>query len=167
MAYVNNNPLNYNDPTGHGIYSGDDYDPANLTEDQLVYYRVMTGEWKKPTTVWDYTSIKDDPVELMARAVLAEEGEKIGTGREDDALGVAWAIRNRHDSGYYSNFSPPPVGINSRLSPGDENYDAYNWYYSATSEIDGMPSTLAHDPLNGWQGHWNSNSKYGWKRVVS
>ena len=37
-AYVNNNPLKYSDPTGHGIYSGDDYDLDNLSPEEIASF---------------------------------------------------------------------------------------------------------------------------------
>ena len=153
-SYVTGNPIKYQDPSGHGAYCNDDYDTACLDEDEMVYYRIASGIWKRPEAIDDFMDIKDDPVELIARVVLAEEGEKIGTYREDDALGVIWAIRNRHDSGYYTNFGSG--GINDRLDPirDVDEYGDYDWYYSATSMIDGAPSTLAHDPNNAWRAHW-------------
>jgi RHS repeat-associated protein len=92
-----------------------------------------------PRRIDNFMEIKDDPVELIARALLGEEAEKLFTHEEDDAKGVAWAIRNRHDSGKWAN---------------REGGAAYNWYWSANSKIDGMKTLRAKDPLN--SGYWKT-----------
>ena len=68
---------------------------------------------------------------------MSEEGIKIGTDKESDAIGVAWAIRNRAEHRY-----------NSELYPDEVNKKA--WMYAATSKIHGMNTNLAHDPLEYW-----------------
>jgi RHS repeat-associated protein len=39
-AYANNSPTKYTDPSGHGAYCGDDYDPGCLSDEEMPsYYR--------------------------------------------------------------------------------------------------------------------------------
>jgi RHS repeat-associated protein len=41
-AYANNSPTRYTDPSGHGAYCGDDYDPGCLSDDEMPkYYRAV------------------------------------------------------------------------------------------------------------------------------
>jgi murein DD-endopeptidase MepM/ murein hydrolase activator NlpD len=44
FAYVNNNPLRYTDPTGHGAYCGDDYDPGCLNDEETYHYNLATKQ---------------------------------------------------------------------------------------------------------------------------
>ncbi len=98
-----------------------------------------------PQKIDNFFDIKDDPVELIARAVLGEEAQKLFTSKEDDAVGVAWAIRNRYESGVYYSANRDA----SRTAHGE-----YNWYWSANSQIYGMTTLRAHDPLN--SGYWKT-----------
>ena len=40
-SYTNNNPVKYTDPSGHGAYCGDDYDPGCLSNDELAKYYLL------------------------------------------------------------------------------------------------------------------------------
>ena len=92
-AYVNNSPVRYTDPTGHRCADGD--------EDLWGYcdYTPRPSSMLIPRAIDNFFDIKDDPVELITRAILGEQAEKLFTSKEDDAVGVAWAIRNRYESG--------------------------------------------------------------------
>lgn len=45
-AYVSNNPLRYTDPSGHGAYCGDDYDPGCLNEEENHLFHQLTDPVK-------------------------------------------------------------------------------------------------------------------------
>jgi RHS repeat-associated protein len=44
FAYISNNPLRDNDPSGHGEYCGDDYDPSCLNDEEYLQYLKAIGE---------------------------------------------------------------------------------------------------------------------------
>ena len=80
-AYVSNNPFRFIDPTRQCI-------PENVWHPDP-----QTGEYSAKET---WAQFEGDPGEIMARAILAEEGLKLGDPYEDDAIGVGWAIKNRY-----------------------------------------------------------------------
>ena len=91
--------------------------------------------------------IEDDPIELITRAIMTEEGIKLLTDEWRDAEGVAWVIKNRHEQWYAS-----PKGVHHDSVP-QENY----WLKAATSGIWGMSSyrlsAAAAAPTSG--GHYS------------
>jgi hypothetical protein len=142
-AYVNNNPVRYTDPSGHfgkdnTICLDDGWCGSSSRGGGPVSLII-------PKKIDNFLDIKDDPIELIARAILGEQAGKLFTDKEDDAVGVAWAIRNRYEKGIYFD-----VDIDgSRTAHGE-----YSWYWSANSEIYGMQTLRAHDPLN--SGYWKT-----------
>jgi RHS repeat-associated protein len=145
-AYVLNSPLKYSDPSGHIPCGAPHVAPGDCSNGSG---NKITGKiLHRPEAIDDFKDVKDDPVELIARAILSEQGGKIGTDKEADAIGVAWAIRNRHDSGYYATAGEGGLA-DKDLSGG------YNWYWSAVSGVSGMQTDRAHDPMNNY-GNWGS-----------
>jgi len=109
-----------------------------LNKTEGVYYKLAVGEWKRPVAISNFSEVQDDPIELITRAILAEEPGVLYGAHEDDARGLAWAVRNRHDSGYYS-------------YTGEKG-----WYWSASSQVFGKGSTRALDPLN--SSYWKNDT---------
>lgn len=77
---------------------------------------------------------------MITRVILGEEPGKLFGPYEDDAAGVAWAVRNRHDSNYY---------VERGLCNAENN-----WYCSAKSNISGLNTTRALDTI-GSLGNWS------------
>ena len=150
-SYVRYNPINFNDPSGHDPRPGQkgDYKPEPQAGHPL-FRSIQVPRRIKNTVNAEQDAMANDPVELLSRAILGEEGGKLFTDLEDDAYGIAWAIRNRHKSGYYKNFSKE--GITPRLKPTDPEYGEYEWYWSAASSIYGLHTNAALDPIG--SGHW-------------
>jgi len=131
-AYVENNPLRYADPSGHWM-CGDEYDPGCAeTPFEMADYLKATFQLRIPKVVKRWEEIKDDPADLLARAMLAEEGEKIYKDTWQDLLGVGWVIRNRHDFWYDNIKQDPRYRHYQRVQNEDK------WLRAATSGIYGM-----------------------------
>ncbi len=149
-SYVQNNPINFTDPSGN-ITCEDSFDYCNPRDTRVKLdwfdFNIITGRWSIPKAINSTKDIYMDEIELISRAILGEEPGKLFSPFEDDAIGVAWAIRNRHDSGYYA----------SKIGPSGENWD---WYWSANSEIYGNRTSRATDPIG--SGYWKS-----WKDSVT
>ena len=131
MGYVNNNPITYNDPNGHWM-CGDLYDPG-CAENALetAQYLKATSQLSTPKVLNSWEDIKDDPAELMARAILSEEGIKLQTNEKmSDAEGAAWVLRNRYEKWYASGDRP------EYSQWGEDNY----WLKATTSGVFGMGS---------------------------
>lgn len=153
-AYVRYNPVNNTDPTGHRVCSSksdcEDYALTPSGRDQ----------WIIPISIEDSVDAEqeimlNDPLELMTRIILGEEGGKLFTDTEDDAYGVGWAVLNRKKSGYYKDFSRR--GINPRLKIDDDEYGNYEWYWASASSIYGLHTRRALDPIG--SGEWGSVDK--------
>ncbi len=131
FSYVQNNPTRYTDPSGHLAC-----DAEHVAEGDC-------SDWVRPKMISNWDNVFDDPVELMTRAMLSEEGIKFGTEKHDDVIGVGWAIRNRHDLVYF-----------------DQNYDdeedQFAWRNAAVSEVHGMATGLAYNPSENWQKYFDS-----------
>ena len=130
-AYINNNPVNGTDPTGMWM-CGDMYDPGcaeNAYERAL--YRLGTYDLISPSVITNWNDIKDDPIDLLARAVLQEQTSKLNKDYLADAIGVAWVIRNRHDIWY----NPANRGNFPSYSKVKEDE---RWLRAATGGIYGM-----------------------------
>lgn len=98
-AFVLNNPLKYTDPTGHRECGElpDCSDPLPHVKDLLNPVPVIpilydaNGNYD-PKATWGGVS----DVDMLARALLAEEGGKVfDPVASADLVGVAWVIRNR------------------------------------------------------------------------
>jgi RHS repeat-associated protein len=156
FAYTLNNPLKYIDPSGHcsvdghvmadgsaacswvdghpDQITGGQYPPGNYPIPQAIEIKYgADGNWNYDLT---WRQIADDPVELVTRAIMSEEGSKLLTDKWRDAEGAAWVIRNR--------FKDPNF------------WDT--WQQAATSGLDGMKilesAQYAADPVGhpGYQG---------------
>jgi len=141
-AAMANSPVMYVDPSGHETV---------LCDEECEDNDRSTPKLVTPESIDSLMDIKDDPVELLTRVLMGEEGYKLlDTKYIDDVWGVAWAIRNRHDSGYYA--------TSGRGGRGD--YDPtgeYNWYWSASSGIYGGRTQRALDPLG--SGAWGDREE--------
>ena len=89
-TYVNNNPVRYNDPSGHRFT--DVMDPV---EKKIVINMYQKNSILIPQALSSWEEIKGDPSELIARALMSEEGDKLFTDKVSDVVGVAWVLRNR------------------------------------------------------------------------
>jgi RHS repeat-associated protein len=120
-GYVNDNPLKYNDPSGHRFS-----DVMEPVEKKIIKDMYQKNSKLLPKALSNWEEIKDDKVELVARALLSEEGDKFFTNRESDVVGVVWVLRNRYyqwyKNGQYKDTVPP------------ENW----WLKATTSGILGM-----------------------------
>jgi hypothetical protein len=152
------NPTKYTDPSGHAYYDKDSailkVVPTKKTPSTII--TVTYGELRKPAVIKiKYTNkiydrgqtwqpLNADPVELLARTIMNEQGNKLLSEYWPDALGVGWVIRNRHDRWYAD-----PLGVHHK-DPGSNRVGF--WYKAATSGIMGMESyTLAcaaADPIS-------------------
>ncbi len=57
-AYTLNNPVKYTDPSGHGAYCGDDYDPACLSPQERNFWAEATNDWKTAQEYIDLINLK-------------------------------------------------------------------------------------------------------------
>ena len=60
---MQNNPIRFNDPTGHRCVPEDECSGGLKPKRTLII----------PKKIENFKDIKDDPVELIARAILGEE----------------------------------------------------------------------------------------------
>jgi len=133
-SYTLNNPLKYIDPSGHVSTDPCDYYPGacgvgsdgGSMPDVIEIQYNPDGKYNYDET---WSQLKNDPVELLTRAIMAEESEKITSDKWRDAEGVAWVIRNRRNDSYWG-----------------------TWPEAATSGIDAMKvyesAQYAADPVN-------------------
>ena len=149
-AYVMNNPVKYTDPSGNRPIIGDDKFGNPITYNPYLKFNYENLIIPSPISEWE--EIRDNPLELMARAILSEEGVKLNTYGEIDAFGVAWAIINRYHD-WYTN----EEHIRGRYG---SDYDISTaWQLAATSDVQGMDSRLAHDPMNNWKKYFTSEEE--------
>ena len=146
-SYVRNNSVNNSDPSGH-IVCEDSFSYCNPNDNRIkiddwLLFRLTIGEWVIPKALNSTVEIYDDNIELTTRAIIGEEGGKLFGPYEEDAVGVAWAIRNRYESGYYAR-------------KGNMNF-----YWSANSEIYGNRTRRALDPIGSkFFGTWRESVTY-------
>jgi RHS repeat-associated protein len=67
-AYTNNNPVKFTDPSGHGAYCGDDYDPGCLNDEEYAQYVQMGGE--EISQAGEY----DEPEQTIIDWIVPDEG---------------------------------------------------------------------------------------------
>ena len=124
--------MRYTDPSGHLAC-----DAEHVAEGDC-------SDWIHPIEVFDWSGFNDDPIELMTRAMLSEEGIKYGTEKQDDVIGIGWAVRNRHDTNFFD-----------RNLDGEE--DELAWLHAAVSTVGGMGTRLAKNPADNWQSYFESS----------
>ena len=114
------------------------------SESNPYRYQVVPVVYKDG--VFDYAAtwrqIADDPVELVARAILADKGTAIlDPSRRDDVVGVAWVLKNRYEQWY---------GSNSDIHSSIDGQEA--WFKAVTSGVFGMithyTANAAADPAS-------------------
>ncbi len=150
-TYVLNNPLIFTDPSGNRAcldwdQNGNCTAIQSPTDNSIKYTKAVETDQVKELriplniTKWKVVNVEVDwmetnlyydthPIDGMARAIMTEQGRKIFTEYEDDAAGVAWAIRIRYE---------------------DPSYYGHNWRIAITSMVTGMRSCSARDPMYCW-----------------
>jgi hypothetical protein len=100
-AYTLNNPLKYTDPSGHGAYCGDDYDPGCLNAEEETSY------WKHEVK-YEYGVTLSDAV----TAWTLQSAKAIYEALSNAELKFSWLLKKMisgttfyhgdHDPGHYS-----------------------------------------------------------------
>jgi RHS repeat-associated protein len=119
-VYVYNNPLRYTDPSGHdpcggpGVYVPDcgvdgwgmkpPRQPKAPSLPSAPAIPLLPPNGFDPKLSWSQIT---DVYDLLARAILTEEGNKVLTGNWEDALGAGWVMWNHASQGAATRGSAP------------------------------------------------------------
>jgi len=134
-GYARYNPLKYTDPSGHGAYCGDDYDPGCLDNSELRDYNKKVGNIPSspnPDGV-ELTEKWGEPMNWLFQQFLAAAGwwqGDIAYGADPITLFLAFILSKEWSSAWRSHASYP---VGSGWGTGVEGEDPSLYLAQATA----------------------------------
>ena len=135
-AYTLDNPLRYSDPSGHGAYCGDDYDPGCLNDEEKYHYRLATKQ----------------PLKFERSPVAAEDLEGVQWFGATENAYYLW--KNNGDKGTYNYCQDLHCGLDLLAAYGSPVYAG------TYGKVLNVWSTAKNNPAT-YDGPWKIQIQYG------